>query len=205
MTLQQVLSVYDSPVFSSPLVLCANLSITVEARAWKLEEAQRRWEKAEKLGVATSRKVWGTPGWASSKMWKTASKEDNNLLSSPTSRELIQTLGKLSDSRDSEARDWVAGSDLGICVTEGLKEAIRKYLSGREIYHSGRADPALVQCYGLDDLQRCLPGLFLWVHVFSITTWMKRVHSQKRATILPPKTQRPVLASSSLSVVKASE
>lgn len=31
-TLQQVLSVYDSPVLSSPLVLCANLSITVEAR-----------------------------------------------------------------------------------------------------------------------------------------------------------------------------
>lgn len=36
LTLQQVLSVCDSPKLSSPLVLCANLSTAVEARCTEI-------------------------------------------------------------------------------------------------------------------------------------------------------------------------
>lgn len=102
-------------------------------------------------------------------MWNGASnKEDNILLSLSTSQELIQTLGKLSESPGSEAPAWVTGSDCRICVTEGLKEAIRKYLSAKEIYPIARADPALMQCYWLGDIQRCLPGLFFWNLCFQV-------------------------------------
>lgn len=40
-------------------------------------------------------------------MQKVSSKEENNLLSLTTCQELIQTLGKLSDSRESEASNWI--------------------------------------------------------------------------------------------------
>lgn len=125
-------------------------------------------------------------------MWNSASgKEENSLTSFSTSQELVQTLGKLSHSWDNEAPDWITGRDCRICVTEGLKEAVRKYLSGRENYHIVRADPSLVRGHELDGLEDHFSG----ARIFSITTWMKRAHSQKRARILPLKTQRPVLVS----------
>jgi len=124
------------------------------------------------------------------------------------SQEFIQTLGKNSDRRDSEAPGWAAGSDCRICVTGGLAKAIRKYLSGEEIDCICRADPFLGQCCGFDDLQRYLPGLLFWGPCFRYYQLKEKGSlslKKEQELSFPSVTQLPVLANSTLSVTKNSK
>lgn len=96
-----------------------------------------------------------------------------------------QTWENLSDSCDSESPNWITSSGCRICVTQSLKEADRKYFSGRGM--------SLPWCSAMD--LKTSQGTFQYnFSVFSVLQpeYKGLTLHKKKKSILPLKTQRPV-------------
>lgn len=85
--LQQVLSVCDSPELSSPLVLCANLSIAVEARCTEIEGTPKKMREGWIISACHIQKSLIGTRIGVFKYAKVSSKEEKNLLFLSTSQE----------------------------------------------------------------------------------------------------------------------